>query len=226
MPVGPSRCSITAKAARRFAAGHAAAAPVVVAACRYTSPRVISAHATRAILLASATATTFRGLRRSRARNHSVINLLPGLLAALITEVAPVTSRTRKRSLPSTDPAHPLLPAGRMFRWCQTGPGGEVTTGFKRRGIDLDRQRQRGDWAHAGDRGQALAHRVGFVRGGEFDLYFLDPGVEIRDLLAQQVGHVFGLGWDGGLLFNGGQQRANLGQPLAGDHAEFGGVAA
>jgi len=29
-----------------------------------------------------------------------------------------------------------------------------------------------------------------------------------------------------GLLFNGGQQRANLGRSLAGDHAEFGGVAA
>src|SRR5271166_125182 len=89
MPVGPSRRSITAEAARRFAAGHATAAPEVVAACRYTSPRVISAHATRAILLASATATTFRGLRKSRARNHSVINLLSGFLAALITEVAP-----------------------------------------------------------------------------------------------------------------------------------------
>src|SRR5271157_6454257 len=110
MPVGPSRCSITAEAARRFAVGHAAAAPGVVAACRYTSPRVISAHATRAILLASATATTFRGLRKNRARNHSVINLLLGFLAALITEVAPVTSKTRKRSLPAR-----LIPPIRCF---------------------------------------------------------------------------------------------------------------
>jgi len=28
-----------------------------------------------------------------------------------------------------------------------------------------------------------LAHRIGFVRGSEFDLYVLDPGVETRDLL-------------------------------------------
>src|SRR5271157_4387593 len=101
-----------------------------------------------------------------------------------------------------------------MFRRCQTGPGGEVPTRFKRRGIDLHRQRQRGDWAHAGDRGQALAHRVGFVRGGEFDLYFLDPGVEIRDLLAQQDGHVFGLGRDGGLLSMAVSNGPTLAGPL------------
>jgi hypothetical protein len=71
--------------------------------------------------------TTLRGLRRSIARNQSVICRLLGFMAALITEVAPVTSKTRNRSLPAQlIPPHPLLPAGRMFLWCQTGPGGEM----------------------------------------------------------------------------------------------------
>jgi len=68
---------------------------------RYTSPRDIIAHAIRAILLASAKATSLRGLRCRRARNQSVIFWLPGFIAAWITEVAPVTSNTRKRSLPA-----------------------------------------------------------------------------------------------------------------------------
>ena len=92
--------------------------------------------------------------------------------------------------------------------------------------FSYDNVRNRRFDLHSQNRGQTSAYRLGSVRGGEFDLYFLDPGVEIRDLPAQQDGHVFGLGWDGGLLFDGGQQRANLGPPLAGDHAEFGGVAA
>ncbi|MBV8095381.1 MAG: hypothetical protein JO110_19555, partial [Acetobacteraceae bacterium] len=40
---------------------------------------------------------------------------------------------------------------------------------------------------HSQNRGQTSAYRIGSVRGGEFDLYFLDPGVEIRDLPAQQT---------------------------------------
>jgi len=62
---------------------------------------VIIAQATRAILLASATATTLRGLRSSKARNHAVICLLPGFMAALITEVAPLTSKLRNRCWPA-----------------------------------------------------------------------------------------------------------------------------
>ena len=68
---------------------------------RYVSPLFIIAQAMRAILLASATATSLRGLRSSSARNQSVICRLPGRMAALITEVAPETSRTRNRSLPA-----------------------------------------------------------------------------------------------------------------------------
>jgi len=83
-----------------LAAG-AAAAPAAAVGRRYTFPRTISAQATRAILLASATAATLRGLRCNRARNQSVICLLPGRTAAWITEVAPMTSRTRNRSLPA-----------------------------------------------------------------------------------------------------------------------------
>src|SRR5208283_2564125 len=129
---------------RRFAVGHAAAAPVVVAACRYTSRRAIGAHTTGAFLLASATATTFRGLRKNRARNHSVINLLLGFLAALITEVAPVTSKTRKRSLPAR-----LIPPIRCFPPVECSVGVRPAQAARcrpdsnaagRRGIDLDRR--------------------------------------------------------------------------------------
>jgi hypothetical protein len=58
-------------------------------------------QAVRAILLASATATSLRGLRSSKARNQSVICRLPGFIAALITEVAPETNNVRRRSLPA-----------------------------------------------------------------------------------------------------------------------------
>ena len=64
-------------------------------------PFANNTQAMRAILLASATAASLRGLRASSARNHSVICRPPGRTAALITEVAPVTSSTRNRSLPA-----------------------------------------------------------------------------------------------------------------------------
>jgi hypothetical protein len=75
-----------------------------------------------------------------------------------------------------------------MFLWCQAAlprvlgrPGVEMATRFERRRIDLGRQRQRGDEAYARDCRQPLADRIGFVRGGQFDFNFFDPGVEIRD---------------------------------------------
>ena len=84
---------------------------------RYVSPLFIIAQAVRAILLASATATSLRGLRSSSARNQSVICRLPGLMAALITEVAPETSNTRSRSLPARlmPPIRCLPPVERSF---------------------------------------------------------------------------------------------------------------
>jgi hypothetical protein len=59
------------------------------------------AQATRAILLASATATSLPGLRRSSARSQSVMCRLPGFKAALMIEVAPDTRRLRNRSWPA-----------------------------------------------------------------------------------------------------------------------------
>ena len=51
------------------------------------------------------------------ARNQSVICLLPGLMAALITAVAPETSNTRNRSLPARliPPIRCLPPVERSF---------------------------------------------------------------------------------------------------------------
>ena len=64
-----------------------------VAACwgRYASPLVIMAHTARAILLASATAATFRGRRCTKPNNHAVACREPGL-TSLMTAVAPSTS--------------------------------------------------------------------------------------------------------------------------------------
>jgi hypothetical protein len=75
-----------------------------------------------------------------------------------------------------------------MFLWRQPGPGGQMAARFKRSWIDLDRERQRGERSHAGNRGQTLADLVGFMRGGQFGIEFLYPGVEMLDLLAQQDG--------------------------------------
>src|SRR5215472_17267755 len=58
---------------------------------RYASPLVIMAHTVRAILLANATAATFRGRRCARANNHAVACREPGL-TSLMTAVAPSTS--------------------------------------------------------------------------------------------------------------------------------------
>src|SRR3954447_21499895 len=101
-----------------------------------------------------------------------------------------------------------------------------MTTGLKRSRVYLDRQRQCGDRTHPGDCGQALADLIGFMHGGHFDIDFPDPGVEGLDLLAQQGDHVFGFGWDGRLLFNGGQKWTDLTDALGGDYAEFRAVAA
>src|ERR1700733_7812923 len=68
---------------------------------RYTSPLVIMAHTVRAILLASATATSLRGLRASSFTSHSVACLFCGRKANRITAVAPVTNNRRNRSLPA-----------------------------------------------------------------------------------------------------------------------------
>ena len=59
------------------------------------------AQIVRAILLASATATSLRGLRASSFTSHSVACLFPGRTANRITAVAPVTSNRRNRSLPA-----------------------------------------------------------------------------------------------------------------------------
>jgi hypothetical protein len=55
----------------------------------------------RAILLASATATTFFGRRASIASSQGVASRRPGLPAAVITDMAPFTSNARSRSLPA-----------------------------------------------------------------------------------------------------------------------------
>ena len=113
-----------------------------------------------------------------------------------------------------------------MFLRRQTGPRGQVAAQFERAGIDLDRQRQCGDRTDAGDGGQALADRIGFVRGGQPSIDVSDLGVERLDLLAQNLEHGLGFGWNGGLLFNNAQQDRDLAAPVAGDHAEFRGMTA
>jgi hypothetical protein len=67
-------------------------------------------HKTRAILLANATAATFRGRRCTKANNHAVACRWPGL-TSLTTAVAPTTINWRKRSLPCREiPPRRCLP--------------------------------------------------------------------------------------------------------------------
>jgi hypothetical protein len=71
------------------------------------------AQAIPAILFARVTAASLRGRRCSSFSSYSVADLLPGLVASLITAAAPVTSSWRNRSWPgAADPAHALLAAG------------------------------------------------------------------------------------------------------------------
>src|ERR1035437_1621527 len=64
---------------------HAAAAAVAAAGRdRYTSPLFIIAQTMRAILLASATAATLRGLRFSRFSSQAEAMVLPGRSAAAL----------------------------------------------------------------------------------------------------------------------------------------------
>src|ERR1700730_15234537 len=65
---------------------------------RYTSPLIIMAQMTRAILLASATAVSFFGLRASNPKSHGEAR---PLLARWMTAVAPSTSSRRRLSSPS-----------------------------------------------------------------------------------------------------------------------------
>jgi hypothetical protein len=65
---------------------------------RYTSPLIIMAQMTRAILLASATAASFFGLRASNPKSHGEAR---PLLARWMTAVAPSTSSRRRLSSPS-----------------------------------------------------------------------------------------------------------------------------
>jgi hypothetical protein len=85
------------------------------------------AHTVRAILLASATATSLRGLRPSSFSSHSLACLLPGLVANRITAVAPVTNNRRNRSFPARlMPPKALLAAGRMLLRRQADPSCQV----------------------------------------------------------------------------------------------------
>jgi len=63
------------------------------------------------------------------------------------------------------DAAQSLLAVCRVFLGSQSRRGDEVAAGLELRGIALDGQRQRGDRTDARDGGQALADRIGSLRG-------------------------------------------------------------
>ena len=125
----------------------------------------------------------------------------------------------------SADAPQPLLAARRVLLRRQSQPGREVTAGRERRRIDLQRERQSGDRADAGDPGQQPAERIGLVRRQQLHIDLLQPRVEVRDLFAQQRQHRLGRRRKGGLPLNSLEQTANRAQPLRGDHPEFGGIA-
>ena len=88
----------------------------------------------RAILLASATATTLKGRRANRAISHWGALSLPRDVPQ---------DRSRAKDQQGAErwiahfryPAQPLLAAARMGPRCQSQPGGEVTAGLEPVGI-------------------------------------------------------------------------------------------
>ena len=135
--------------------GHTKAAPATGGWRRYTSPLVIMAQTVRAILLASATATSLRGLRCEQLQQP-----FRGLLVSWPDGEPDHGGRSghQQSAQPfiagAADPAHALLAAGRMLLRRQADPGRQVAAGFEFRRIDLGRKRQRDDHTDARDGGQ------------------------------------------------------------------------
>ena len=129
---------------------------VAAAGRRYASPRVIMRpDHPRHLVGRARPRRPCAACAASSASSQSVASLLPGRMAALITEVAPIDQQRAQPFIAGpADAAHALLAAGRMFLRRQPEPGRQVTAGFERRRIDLDRQRQRDDRTDARDGGQ------------------------------------------------------------------------
>ena len=128
----------------------------------------ISAQATRAILLASATITSIGGLRASMRASQEPAGT-PLRLAQRTTPQAATISRRRSA----------LLAAGRPLHGREPDPGGEVSTGSKglgRRRERLDRCRDQG--SNPGHRHEPARRIVGL---GPFG----DLAVKRRDLVLQ-----------------------------------------
>ena len=169
-----------------------------------------------------------RGRRSSKDNSQAEALRLPGL-ACRITAVAPITSNWRNRSSPAR-----LMPPMRCLPPVECSFGVSPSQAAKWRpdwncaGIDRQRQAQRADRADAGDRCQQLADRVGLVRLLHLRVSSAaDADVEIFDLLAQQrracPAPPPGMVASPATRSSSG---STLAVPLAGDHAELGGMAA
>jgi hypothetical protein len=83
--------------------------------------------------------------RRGATRLLEGLDLIGALRCDGLTAPACLMDQSTAKSFIARPPyaAHPLLPGRQRFFWRQTDPGGEMALRFKRRWINLDRQRQR-----------------------------------------------------------------------------------
>jgi len=133
------------------------------------------AQATRAILFASATATTLVGRRPNMATTQGYLS---GRAHALLTtESAPRTSRPSQVAIALLgNRAEPVLAARGVLAWDQSDPGRELTSRLE--GLRVGHRRHdrgRHDHAEAWDRFQPLARRIDAMS-------LIDVLVEARDL--------------------------------------------
>src|SRR5271166_6787526 len=166
----------------------------------------------RASLLASATATSFGGLRlRSCASQDASAPWLLEFPRCLMTAVAPATSTLRKPS----SPARVMTP--RMVFWRQPDPGRELPTRSEHFGGGrFHAQHRCADRADAGDPSKAPTAWVGFMPGHKFGLDLLDLCLQLgilrgmdREQLSSQAGQAL-IGLDAI------EQRSQVNNPLGG----------
>jgi hypothetical protein len=170
----------------------------------------------------SATAKTLRGLHWSIPRNQSVIGWLPGCMAALDHRGSASDEQDAQSFIARLILPIRCFPPGRMFLWCQTAlprvlgrPGGGMLPRFERRRIDLDRQRRRGDGAHA--RIVASRRLTALVLCAAVSLTSISLILVSRSAIRRPNKTTIPLASDGGFLFNCRQQRANFAEPFVGE---------
>src|SRR5271165_2217171 len=173
----------------------------------------------RASLLASATATSFGGLRlRSCASQDASAPWLSGV-SEMPDDGCRAGHQYAAQALiaRSRDDTEPNFPGGRMIFWRQPDPGRELPTRSEHFGGGrFHAQHRCADRADAGDSSKAPTAWVGFMPGHKFGLDLLDLCLQLgilrgmdREQLSSQAGQAL-IGLDAI------EQRSQVNNPLGG----------